>query len=475
MCRTSFHVASDTDSGISSVTFPALLGTTSNAGIGSGTYTSGSTYAFDGTGTPLTAPGAKSIVAANGVTDPSPGTSSDTVTVDVDGAAPATSPQFPLNNGSYDNSTWNGGSAGCTGAPASGICGTVADAGSSAGTAAVKLSIKDSTTGKYYDGAGFTLGSQSYLTAGLSGSNWSYGLDQSKLTAPHVYLVELFSVDNVGNAELHQTIRFTYGSDVGAPSTALTLTGATNASLLPVSGSDYNLYYRTTGGSGGFTLHAVSSDPSGVDTVTFPDLSATAGFSGTGGTSTNGGNADPYTDDSSGYGFTSAATTPPGPKAVASVDLRGNSGDDTLTFLLDNAAPTGGTLTVTPAGTSSFVTTTNLTVAHLDYTADGAGSGIASSSLTVASASRTGRAGPSAPRRRRATVPSPRPTGTATASRSPAPTRSATSPRSARPARSTPRRPRCRASPSRASRAGTRSTTEPARSTTAPRPQARSP
>src|SRR5207248_2381605 len=204
---------------------------------------------------------------------------------------------------------------------------------------------------------------------------------------PHVYTVELFALDNVANAELHQTIRFTYGSDVGAPTTALTLTGATNASLLPVSGSDYNLYYRTTGGSGGFTLHAVSSDPSGVDTVTFADLSATAGFSGTGGTSTNRGNADPYTVDSSGYSFTSAATTPPSLKAVTSVDLRGNSGDDTLTFLLDNAAPTGGTLTVTPAGTSSFVTTTNLTVAHLDYTADGAGSGIAASSLTVASAS----------------------------------------------------------------------------------------
>ena len=37
-------------------------------------------------------------------------------------------------------------------------------------------------------------------------------------------------------------------------------------------------------------------------------------------TSTNGGNADPYTTDSSTYSFTSAATTPPGPKAVTSAD-----------------------------------------------------------------------------------------------------------------------------------------------------------
>ncbi len=54
-----------------------------------------------------------------------------------------------------------------------------------------------------------------------------------------------------------------------------------------------------------------ATDPSGVDTIAFPDLSGTTGFSGTGGTSTNGSSVDPFVATAS-YGFTSAATTAPG-------------------------------------------------------------------------------------------------------------------------------------------------------------------
>ena len=78
--------ASDPDSGISSVTFPALLGTGSNpATLNAGVYES-STYTFNSP----TAPGVKSIGAANGVTNPAAATSSDSIDVEVDGAAPAT-------------------------------------------------------------------------------------------------------------------------------------------------------------------------------------------------------------------------------------------------------------------------------------------------------------------------------------------------------------------------------------------------
>src|SRR4029079_10447361 len=101
-------------------------------------------------------------------TDPSAATSTDSITVDVDGAAPATNTQFPLDNGSYDNTTWNPGSLGCTGTPASGICGTVSDAAS--GTSSVLLSIKDRTTGKYYNGTSFAQATQApLLTATLAG------------------------------------------------------------------------------------------------------------------------------------------------------------------------------------------------------------------------------------------------------------------------------------------------------------------
>ena len=76
----------------------------------------------------------------------------------------------------------------------------------------------------------------------------------------------------------------------------------------------HTLFYGTALGGGGFTIHVDATDASGVDTVTFPDLSATSGFGGTGGTSTNSANDDPYAVDSTGYTFSSGATTPPPPK-----------------------------------------------------------------------------------------------------------------------------------------------------------------
>ena len=175
------------------------------------------------------------------------------------------------------------------------------------------LSIKDRTTGKYYDGAAFAQATQApLLTATLAGSNWNYALDQSKLTSPHLYEVEVHAIDNVGNVETPTQVRFSYGTDVGAPSTTLSLTAATHAALTNV-GPVHTLFYGTALGGGGFKIHVDATDASGVDTVTFPDLTATSGFGGTGGTSTNSGNNDPYAVDSSGYTFSSGATTPPAP------------------------------------------------------------------------------------------------------------------------------------------------------------------
>ena len=69
-----------------------------------------------------------------------------------------------------------------------------------------------------------------------------------------------------------------------------------------------------------------------------------------------------------------------------------NSGDDTVTFLLDDTAPTGGALTVdgntaTSGGVSVWQTNTSVSVdTRTDYTNDGAGAGVASSTLTVETA-----------------------------------------------------------------------------------------
>jgi|GEM_PF-5873558 len=361
--------ASDPDSGIASVTFPALLGTGSNSGtLNGGTYES-STYSFSSPA----APGSKTITAANGVTNPAALTASDAIDVEVDGAPPTTIVSFPVNNGSYQSGTWNPGCA------AAGICGTVTDAGS--GVSNVFVSIKDETTGKYWGGSAFDQSSQTFDTASVAGSNWHYPLDESQLTAPHVYLVEVYSVDNVSNADVHQQFRFTYGSDVGGPTDTLSLSSATHAFMSPT--APYVLYYGTANGAGGFTLHASATDPSGVDSVTFPDLSGTSGFGGSGGTSTNGSSADPYVATSS-YTFSGSATTAPGAANVDSADLRGNVSHDQVTFVLDNSAPTGGALAIN--GGKTYSTSTTFPVGHTDYTSDGSGSGVASSVLTIQSA-----------------------------------------------------------------------------------------
>ncbi len=395
--------ASDPDSGIGSVTFPALLGSGSNAGTNTGgdNYES-ATYSFDGTGTPISSPGAATITATNGVTLPSAGTATDALTIKADGTPSATNVQFPVDHGGYDNGTWNGGAgANCTGAPTGGnICGTVTDTTGS-GVASVTLTIAQTISGTttYYDGSGFTSTSPVQLSASLAGSNWSYALDQAKLGAPDSYLVSVHSTDKVGNGEVDQLVHFTFGSDLAPPVSALTLSGASHAYLFQVGthpgGIDYDLYYSTVNSGGGFTLHAHSTDQTGIASVVFPDLTATTGFGGSGGTQTNG-SANPWDVDSpSPYTFSPAATTAPGQQLVSSVDTvtpTGNSGDDTLTFLLDNAAPTGGALTVngtvaTSGGVSTWATSTAVSIdSRTDFTNDGAGSGIASATLTVASA-----------------------------------------------------------------------------------------
>ena len=104
------------------------------------------------------------------------------------------------------------------------------------------LSIKDRTTGKYYDGAAFAQATQApLLTATVAGTNWHYALDQSKLTSPHLYEVEVHAIDNVGNVETPTQVRFSYGTDVGAPSTTLSLTAATHAALSNVGAGTHAL------------------------------------------------------------------------------------------------------------------------------------------------------------------------------------------------------------------------------------------
>ena len=142
----------------------------------------------------------------------------------IDTTAPASTIQFPSDSGSYNTSGWNNGSVACTGAPATGICGTVTDAGS--GVQQVDISLRDGS-GNYYDGSGFNNGSETFLTA-TGAANWSYALAAAALVTGHTYTLHVQATDNVGNVESVQSIAFTY--DTTAPSTPTFTTKPANPS-----------------------------------------------------------------------------------------------------------------------------------------------------------------------------------------------------------------------------------------------------
>ena len=199
----------------------------------------------------------------------------------------------------------------------------------------MNVSIKDRTTGKYWGGTAFDQSSQTFNAATVAGNNWSYALDESELTAPHAYLVELYSVDNVGNTEVHQQIRFTYGSDIGAPTTTLTLTGATHA--YPDAAAPYVLYYGTALGGGGFTLHAVRDRPERRRHDRVPGSLRHHRLQ----------RLRRHLDERlerrsvrrrlAGLQLHERRHDGTGPRRTStSTDLRGNSGNDSVTFVLDN-------------------------------------------------------------------------------------------------------------------------------------------
>src|SRR5581483_3987303 len=146
--------AADPHSGIASVAFPALLGTSANTDV-SAPYQS-SVYTFNAP----TAQGSRSIAATNGVVDPAGATTTDSCTVDVDGTSQTGSTTSPLDTGSYDSGSW---SSGCATA---GLCGNANDAKS--GVAKVEISLEDRTTGTWFGGASFDQGSQTYLAAAIA-------------------------------------------------------------------------------------------------------------------------------------------------------------------------------------------------------------------------------------------------------------------------------------------------------------------
>ena len=241
--------ASDPESGIASVGFPAIFGTSANNDP-SNPYQS-ATYSFDGTGTPFGSPGAVTVTAANGVTVPAPSTSSDQVTISADGTAPAA---FAL-----------GGPAD-TAKVGTGITVSAAPTDAGSGLRQVAFLYCDASGGPCVPS--IQIGSaQTVPAAGIYAVDW----DTTGLTDGHAYAVEAIATDNVGHTRA-STIN-TVTVDNSAPNVSV-------AAPLAVTGNAFQWYdaagkklWLNDHQSGSFKLRVNASDPdSGISSVTFPAL-----------------------------------------------------------------------------------------------------------------------------------------------------------------------------------------------------------
>jgi hypothetical protein len=138
------------------------------------------------------------------------------------------------------------------------------------------------------------------------------------------------------------------------------------------------LYFRPAA-TGSFTLNATATDTaSGIAKVTFPDVSATSGWSGsTGGDATS----SPYVSPTL-YTWAAGATAPGAQKVIATSGSA-LTAFDTITISADSAAPTGQAVTL--AGGPWFGTSVLLAVVG----GTDAGSGVDASKSVVERASAT--------------------------------------------------------------------------------------
>jgi len=111
----------------------------------------------------------------------------------VDATAPTAAMTFPATT-AYNLSGW---AAGC-GTPATGdVCGTAGDIGSA--LTAVDVSIRQASTGTYWNGSSFNLSSETWLRASGTAS-WSYLFDGASFPADGSYTVRWRATDAVGNS-----------------------------------------------------------------------------------------------------------------------------------------------------------------------------------------------------------------------------------------------------------------------------------
>jgi hypothetical protein len=188
--------------------------------------------------------------------------------------------------------------------------------------------------------------------------------------------------DSSGAATLSRT------KDTAAPTGALSLSSQSPSGSAFLTGN--RVFYRGTGGGAGgsFALtNAVADGGSG------PASSATAALAGssTGWTHTAGPVSTPPGGPyvSASFAWSEGTSTSP-TETVTSADLAGNMSTQTLTFVNDSTAPTGGS--VTPNVGSAFNTTGTVSLSTVAFaeTPSATQSGLAATALTRASATLSG-------------------------------------------------------------------------------------
>ncbi|MFL5755338.1 MAG: Ig-like domain-containing protein, partial [Chloroflexota bacterium] len=295
-------------------------------------------------------PAVRSVVATNGGSL----TSSDTITLAGDSAAPT------------------GHSIALTGANAPYY-----------GSASVSFSLGNGNDGS---GSGLDVASRTVTreTGTLSGDactgfvadSGTFSSPDTAVSTGHCYRYSFTIGDKVANVSSAAVA--VAKVDLTAPSASVTApTALTGGGNQYYEAGTKTLFFRSTG-AGSFSLHANASDAdSAVDGVTFPDLSGLGGWSGsTGGTDTT----NPYTSPT-GYAWTSGAAEP-GARTITAADKAANSASDTITIADDISAPTGQSITLTGSG-APYYGGNSVTFATGDGSDTTGGAGLDAASATV--------------------------------------------------------------------------------------------